>query len=190
MAVEILRADDRAPTPWKNGGGLTSEVAVHPRDAGTDDFDWRISVADVASAGPFSAFPGVDRIITLIDGPGMVLTVDGAEHRMDAPYEPFPFPGDAVTECELLDGPIVDFNVMVRRARMTAEVRVARSATEVRPTAGTDVLAVVLDGSAVLRQNSVRLGRLDAVLLPEGVGGDFAVKGVLALVDLVRRSGG
>lgn len=64
-------------------------VAVHPRNAGTDDFDWRISVAYVARAGPFSVFPGVDRIITLIDGPGMVLTVDGAEHRVDAPYKPF-----------------------------------------------------------------------------------------------------
>ncbi|MFB7599369.1 HutD family protein [Streptomyces sp. NPDC056160] len=189
MAPQILRAEDRTPAPWKNGGGVTSEVAVHPQGAGTEDFLWRVSVADVAGDGPFSAFAGVDRIITLVDGPGMALTVAGAAHKVDAPYEPFAFPGDAVTECRLLGGPIVDFNVMVRRAEMTARVRVVRSDTSVRPAAGTGVLAIVLDGSAVLRHASVRLGRLDAVLLREGEGDSFGVDGVLAVVDLAARPG-
>ncbi|MEU9347085.1 HutD family protein [Streptomyces sp. NPDC048278] len=189
MTPQILRAKDRTPAPWKNGGGVTSQVAVDPPGAGTDDFVWRVSVADVASSGPFSAFPGVDRIITVVGGPGMSLTVDGVPHVIDAPYEPFAFPGDAVTECRLLDGPIVDFNVMVRRAGMTARVRVVRSDTSVRAAAGTRVLAIVLDGSAELQRASVRLGRLDAVLLPEGDGDSFGVEGVLAIVDLVPGTG-
>ncbi|MFC8230361.1 HutD family protein [Streptomyces sp. NPDC057287] len=190
MTPQILRAEDRVPTPWSNGGGVTSEVAVHPMGAATDDFAWRVSVADVERGGPFSAFPGVDRIITVVDGPGVTLTVDGAPHTMDAPYEPFVLSGDAVTECRLLDGPVVAFNVMARRAEMTARVRVVRSGTAVSPAAGTRVLAIVLDGSAVLERASVRLGRLDAVLLPDGHGESFGVEGVLALVDLVARPGG
>ncbi|MFF7333469.1 HutD family protein [Streptomyces sp. NPDC008150] len=214
MTPRVLRADDRKPAPWKNGGGVTSEVAAYPAGAGTDDFLWRISVADVERGGPFSTFPGVDRIITVVDGPGMELTVDEVAHRVDAPYEPFAFSGDAATECRLLGGPVVDFNVMVRRSAMSARVRVVRTDTFVRPDPGTRVLAVVLDGTAVLRQGSVHLGRLDGILLPaedahrhlgqqQGQGrddvnrldaggedgADFGVEGVLAIVDLVPLPG-
>ncbi|MFJ8542491.1 HutD family protein [Streptomyces sp. NPDC093586] len=190
MAPRTLRASERTPASWKNGTGVTTEVAVHPEGAGTGDFAWRVSVADVADSGPFSTFDGVDRIITLVDGPGMVLTVDGTPHVVDAPYEPFAFPGDAVTECRLLNGPIVDFNVMVRRGGTTARVRIERSDTSVRPDAGTRVLVVVLEGTALLHGASVRLGRLDAVLLSDEDPVDtIGVDGVLAVVDLVGEPG-
>ncbi|MFE3032550.1 HutD family protein [Streptomyces canus] len=189
MALQVLRAQDRTPAPWKNGGGVTSEVASHPEGAGTDDFVWRVSIADVAQSGPFSVFEGVDRIITVVDGPGMVLTIDGTSHEIAAPYEPFAFPGDRDTQCELLGGPIVDFNVMVRRAEATAGVRIVRDRFAVRPEAGTCVLAVVLHGSAALGRESVRLDRLDAVLFAEGDAEDIAVDGVLALVTLADRGG-
>ncbi|MFE7267214.1 HutD family protein [Streptomyces sp. NPDC057592] len=185
MAPQILRAHDRTPAPWKNGGGITTEVMAHPRGAGTDDFAWRISVADVASSGPFSAFEGVDRIITVVEGPGMALTVDGTEHVVDTRCAPLAFSGDATTDCRLLDGPITDFNVMVRRTEAKADVSVERRSTVLRPTPGTRVLAIVLDGTASLRREPVRLGRFDAVLFhddedPAGID----VDGVLAVVSL------
>ena len=189
MAPQILRAGDRESAPWKNGGGLTAQVAVRPPGAGTGDFGWRVSVADVAAGGPFSAFPGVERTITLVEGAGMELVVDGVAHTVDEPYEPFVFSGDAVTECRLLGGPIVDFNVMVRRAEVAATVRVVRSGTSVRSAAGTDVLVIVLEGAAVIEGSSVRLGRLDAVLLSGGEGVELGVEGVLAVVELEVRGG-
>ncbi|MFD4263808.1 HutD family protein [Streptomyces sp. NPDC058534] len=189
MAPQILRADSRTPAPWKNGGGVTSQVAVHPEGAGADDFMWRVSVAEVAHSGPFSAFEGVDRIITVVDGPGMALTVDGVPHMVDAPYEPFAFPGDAATECELLGGPITDFNVMVRRSRATAQVRIERSPASVRASAGTRVLVVVLKGWAVLHQAFVPLGPFDAVLFSSGDSASFSVEGVVAVVTLDERPG-
>ncbi|WP_086831962.1 HutD family protein [Streptomyces sp. NRRL B-24572] len=185
MAPRILRANDRTPAPWKNGGGITTEVLAHPQGAGTDDFAWRISVADVASSGPFSAFEGVDRIITVVEGPGMALTVDGTEHVVDTRYAPFAFSGDATTDCRLLDGPIVDFNVMVRRTEAKADVSVERRSTVLSPAPGTRVLAIVLDGSATLDRESVRLGRLDTVLLQDDEDPvDIVVDGVLAIVAL------
>ncbi|MFG3157941.1 HutD family protein [Streptomyces sp. NPDC048219] len=189
MPPRILRSSERTPTPWKNGGGVTSEVAVHPQGAGPDDFAWRVSVADVAHSGPFSTFDGVDRIITVVDGPGMALTVDGTTHVADAPYEPFAFPGDAVAECRLLGGPIVDLNVMVRRAGTTARVRIVRSHTAVRPGTGSHVLAIVLEGTALLHGASVRLGRLDAALFPGEDRDTVGVDGVLAVVDLAGLAG-
>ncbi|MBK9607139.1 MAG: HutD family protein [Betaproteobacteria bacterium] len=71
--------------PWKNGGGTTTEIAVHPEGAGWDDFLWRIGIADIRQSGPFSSFPGIDRSILLLDcpvGSGMTLTIDGTSVRM------------------------------------------------------------------------------------------------------------
>ncbi|GAA2686146.1 HutD family protein [Streptomyces lunalinharesii] len=189
MAPQVLRAQERTPAPWKNGGGVTTEVAARPEGAGTGDFLWRVSIADVARSGPFSVFEGVERTITVVDGPGMALTVDGTLHVMAAPYEPFAFSGDSDTQCELLGGPIVDFNVMVRRADATARVRIVRDRVEVRPEAGTSVLAVVLEGSAALGGEPVRLDRLDAALLSEGDAETLDVDGRLALVTFTLTDG-
>ena len=68
--MRLVRRADLTPRPWKNGGGVTREIAAHPPEAGLDGFDWRLSMADVASDGPFSAFPGIDRTLTVIEGAG------------------------------------------------------------------------------------------------------------------------
>ncbi|MFN9927385.1 MAG: HutD family protein, partial [Phenylobacterium sp.] len=64
MTFTLLRAADRLAVPWKNGGGITRELAVWPPGASFDDFVWRVSMAEVHQDGPFSSFPGVDRILT------------------------------------------------------------------------------------------------------------------------------
>jgi len=93
MAVRILAARERQAAAWKNGGGVTREVAAYPPGAGLADFAWRVSFAKVAEGGPFSVFEGVDRIITLVAGRGMELVVDGAATRVERPFEPFAFRG-------------------------------------------------------------------------------------------------
>ncbi|MEU8617759.1 HutD family protein [Streptomyces sp. NPDC048623] len=184
-AGRLLRAHDRPATRWRNGGGVTREVAAGPAEAGLDDFVWRVSLADVAAGGPFSAFPGVDRVITVVDGPGMELTVDGTPHTVDAPYEPFAFSGDATTDCRLLAGPIVDFNVMTRRAAATAEVRVTREPFETgAPAAGSVTLVIALAGTATHTGSGVTLDRFDAVLYSEGETAAFRVDGVTAVVTV------
>ncbi|MCZ0993430.1 HutD family protein [Streptomyces noursei] len=55
--MRILRADGRAAVPWRNGGGLTREVAAHPPGAGWDAFAWRVSLAEVTRDGPYSRCP-------------------------------------------------------------------------------------------------------------------------------------
>ncbi|MFJ9541204.1 HutD family protein [Streptomyces sp. NPDC101225] len=184
MTVHVLRADERPAVPWKNGGGLTREVASAPVRAGMPDFAWRVSLADVAEPGPFSRFEDVDRIITLVDGPGMVLTVDGTPHTVAEPYVPFPFPGEAATDCRLLGGGLVDLNVMVRRGRATARVEIVRDRVALTPPAGTTLLAVVLDGSAVFEASGPVLGRFDAALITDARDEPLEVTGVTALVTL------
>ncbi|MFH8338414.1 HutD family protein [Streptomyces sp. AM6-12] len=196
MTVRVLWAGERAAVAWKNGGGLTREIAAAPAGAGMADFAWRVSLAEVAQGGPFSRFEGVDRVITLVDGPGMVLTVDGTPHTVAEPYVPFAFPGDADTGCRLLGGPLVDFNVMTRRGRAGARVEIVRGRVALpAPPAGAVLLAVVLAGSAVLDGEGTALGRFDAALLDgalsDGVpfGGALDVAGVAALVTLTGAGG-
>lgn len=114
---------------WKNGAGTTREIAVEPAGAGTDDFDWRLSLAEVEHDAPFSAFPGVDRCIVLLSGAGMALQEDGgaAAHELQT-LQPWCFAGERAIEGRLTAGPCSDFNVMTRRGRWRADVRVLHDA--------------------------------------------------------------
>jgi environmental stress-induced protein Ves len=129
--VTLRRFDiDRLPaTPWKNGGGVTREIACHPSGAGIGDFLWRLSIATIARDGPFSLFPGIDRLIALLDGPGVrLVTADGAiNHWLDRPLEPYAFAGETPIEARVPGGASSDFNVMTRRADLRAHLDVLRS---------------------------------------------------------------
>lgn len=116
----LLRAADRAATPWKNGGGVTREVVAWPPGAGFDDFEWRISMAEVRRDGPFSIFLNVDRILAVLEG-RLALAVTGLttfELGPDSP--PAAFPGDARANGHVLDGPVLDLNLMTRRGAKAA----------------------------------------------------------------------
>jgi environmental stress-induced protein Ves len=118
-------------TPWKNGGGGTREIVCRPEGAGMEGFDWRVSIATIAGAGPFSAFPGVDRVILLLDGDGVHLqSASGMNHRLERAHAPFAFSGDVALDCSLLGGPSTDLNVMTRRGSLRAEVQVLRTTTD------------------------------------------------------------
>ena len=70
--MQILYARDRVVSPWKNGGGTTTEVAAFPPGAPLENFGWRVSIAQVARSGPFSLFPGIDRTLALLDRKSVV----------------------------------------------------------------------------------------------------------------------
>lgn len=115
MRVTKLTAADYRRMPWKNGGGSTLELLQEAAADGS--FNWRLSIADVATPGPFSTFAGIDRQIMLLDGNGMVLSfADAAPPVVIAkPLQPQAFQGEWQTDCRLIEGAIRDFNVMVRR---------------------------------------------------------------------------
>lgn len=121
FSLRLLRANQYRRMPWKNGGGVTAEIAVTPPDAGLDAFLWRISMAQVEADGAFSSFPGVDRTLTVLDGAGMDLVIGAApdrrESRLLPDSRPLGFPADVPTVAHLLQGPITDLNVMSRRDR-------------------------------------------------------------------------
>lgn len=129
-----LPSAELLPTPWKNGGGETVEIAVSPLGATLDNFHWRVSSARVASPGPFSPFPGVERTLAVIRGGPLQLVVsDGEPPRHERPAkvlnlnhqsEPYRFAGEWNVHAQPLgDGPVIDFNVMTRRDCCTHQMQ-------------------------------------------------------------------
>ncbi len=117
MAITHLVArTDYRRMPWKNGGGETVEIAKFPDNADLAGFDWRISMATVASDGPFSLFPGIDRTLAVLEGEGIDLAIDGlGAHHLAVDGTPLAFPADVASSARLVSGPIVDLNLMTRR---------------------------------------------------------------------------
>lgn len=155
----ITRAADLPRVPWRNGQGMTTEIAL---GGAPDDFTWRVSLADVTQTGDFSAFPGIDRIIMLIEGDAMTLHLPGHTQVLRTD-EPFGFDGGVPVRCTV-ERPTRDLNVMTRRgaAQATLDVRILTEgdAPVVVPASGTVVL-VVLDGT-------VRLAATEDAVLGEG----------------------
>ena len=103
--MRILRAGNYSRMPWKNGGGETREMIVSPDASALDAFDWRVSMARVDTNGPFSAFAGVDRTLSVIAGGGLTLRLnDDLAVTLDRGSEPFRFSGDAQVSSALVRG--------------------------------------------------------------------------------------
>lgn len=115
MSVEIQRAVDRTPQPWKNGLGVQYEIMCD--GSLPDDWTWRLSTADITQDVPFSIFPGVNREFCVADGNGVVLTINGVEHRC-TPGSITRFRGDDEVYAKLIDGPMRALNLMVRDGAM------------------------------------------------------------------------
>jgi hypothetical protein len=119
---EILRARRRRATAWKNGGGLTREIAAAPPGADLSHFDWRVSTAEVRRAGPFSSFPGVERTLCVLSGELRLSVAGKPEVRLSAHSPPQEFAGDLIAHGEPVGGTVVDLNVMTRRTRFAAQL--------------------------------------------------------------------
>jgi len=109
----VIRLDDTPRQRWRNGGGWTRELLAWPTQ---DDWRVRVSVADIESDGPFSAFPGVRRFFAVLEGAGVELTIDGRSQRVTRGDDAVTFAGEAQTNCRLVAGPTRDLNLMVRDA--------------------------------------------------------------------------
>ena len=116
--MEIIRYAELKAHPWRNGGGVTRELASRPASASQEGpaaagWDWRVSISEMSKAGGFAAYPGMDRVLTVVEGELLLLSVDGAEHPLEK-YRPFRFSGDAAASGALPTGDIRDLNVITR----------------------------------------------------------------------------
>ncbi|MGF6692034.1 HutD/Ves family protein [Metapseudomonas resinovorans] len=189
----LLRAADYPRMPWKNGAGSTLEIA---RDAGDglDGFGWRLSIADVGESGGFSAFTGYQRVITVLEGAGMRLEVDGQWSRTLTALDAFAFDGGSAVRCELIDGPIRDFNLIYSPTRYAARLQWLQVAGEAEFfSSASPLLLFAAEGGVSLAhegQVSAVLGRHDCLHL-ESAGALAGVKlsgtGTVCLIELIPK---
>jgi uncharacterized protein len=146
MKGRLIRSEDLVRVPWKNGGGTTAEVAAFPEGSGFDTFGWRVSMADVASDGSFSVFPGIDRTLVVVEGNGIELDVEGIAYPLDETTPKLSFSGDDITTGRLLSGPIRDLNVMTRRGQFRHRTRFVESGVALLAEETCAAFIVALDG--------------------------------------------
>lgn len=167
--MQILRAADYKTMSWKNGMGSTTEIAIHPADATLDDFDWRVSMAQVAGDGPFSLFAGIDRTLLVLEGNGIDLSVAGCRPVRIDRETIHSFPGDQPTSARLVDGAIVDLNVMSRRNTVRHEVKRIKPAQSLDFIVSTRTIFVVERGELEIvgPTTTALLGERDAIIVDE-----------------------
>ena len=181
-----------------------------------DGWDWRVSIAEVSKAGGFSAFPGMDRVLTVIDGELLLLSVDGAEHPLEK-YRPFRFSGDADSAGALPTGDVRDLNVITRNGVFKGYTSIVElSKKRAHPVFGGQ-WGILLQGQATVSPGTaggtlatagqaageaatagprepgaaaVELNRYDAVVGSDTATPEIAGRGFLAVVSIDRISGG
>lgn len=146
-SMRHFRLDALPREPWKNGGGWTRTVAS--RTAG-GQLSWRVSVADIDAAGPFSRFEGMDRSAVMLRGGHLALQGDAGGRTFEGPGSQAHFPGELALHCGAPAQPAQLWNVMVRRGHVRSVVRLLREERIELP-AVPDVLVLVLQGRFVLQ---------------------------------------
>ena len=153
--MRVIRSSEYRRMPWKNGGGETIEIAVSPSGATLDNFDWRVSMARVDAPGPFSVFPETDRSLAVLQGGGLRLRFSPDRIvSLSRDTAPFSFAADVPVEAELIEGAIVDLNVMTRRGKFEHRLTRAHLKEPIGLTADTDVTLVLVQESSIDVQGS------------------------------------
>jgi environmental stress-induced protein Ves len=120
MRLRIVRYAAVASTPWKNGLGLTKQLAIHPRSATAESFEWRLSIAQLTGTAPFSCFPGITRCLAVLEGVLALQSEGRMVQRLTAQSPPLQFSGEAAVSGAIEGGPVLDLNLMWQAERWQA----------------------------------------------------------------------
>ena len=192
----VVRLDPRGyrRTPWKNGGGVTIDIAddyapgVPP--GSWSGMLWRFGRTHIVEPAPFSDLTGFDRILTVIGGRGLWLDIeDGTSLDVREPFRPVRFRGEDRIVSRLEAGPVAVLNLLADRT--TYEIDVASlSSGEARPLDGTIHLVYALEDSEVIMGKNYSLAADEALRLDGGERALEVASGRVALAIVGVRSSG
>lgn len=184
--MEKFTLTDYKKMPWKNGQGLTYEIA---RDKGEnlDDFGYRISMADVASDGAFSQFLGRERILTVLTGNGIILTINQTEKVTLKPNQVFNFSGELAIYSELINGAIRDLNVIFDPKLFTAKLSWLNENDSLITQADTIFILANADNTQVLINEILcELSQFDSIKLENQIAKILLKNGCVAVIELIQ----
>ena len=160
----VQRAIERIGVPWRNGLGVQFEIICD--GSLPDDWTWRLSTADITQNVPFSSFYGVTREFCVADGNGVVLNINGVDHRCE-PGSITKFRGDDVVAAALTDGPMQALNLMLRDGSTARPLQIARVGQHI--VRSQVIVAIMGSASVEVANQVVELGLLDAIIDLEGM---------------------
>lgn len=158
--MKLLKQADQRARPWRNGLGVTWDIASDPPDLEGEDFRWRVSRAAIVRDSEFSIFAGYERWITLIQGEGGALRFhdDGETVMLRRPFLPLHFDGGRLLDFKLAAGASTVINVLLRAdCGLTCDVSVVAPGAEAPPDSGD---ALLDDSQVLLRLDAARLLRV------------------------------
>ena len=145
--VTPLDPDRYQRTPWKNGGGVTTDIAL---DSNTGGDVWRFSRTPITVAGPFSDYSGFDRLQVLVAGSGLVLQTPSGEIDVRRPFRPVRFAGETPIVSRLEAGAVEVINLMGERSKVRLDLAVLEAGQQQRLGPGIHI-AYCPAGQAALR---------------------------------------
>jgi environmental stress-induced protein Ves len=147
MKTTLLKSEDYTRSPWKNGGGIFTDIAdAHRADASVKDWDsllWRFAATPIVAPGPFSYMSGIDRLQMVIAGRGLVLRAPGQEFDEREPFTTVRFTGENEIVTVLEAGPVEVVNLMARRGAAEIELIALREPGDRPLPAGTHLVYAV-----------------------------------------------
>ena len=166
--------------PWANGRGTSFEIASDRNEAG--EWSWRLAMAPVNEDGPFSRIECVNRFLAVVQGNGMLLTVDRKKLQC-LPMQVVRFRGDAITEAALTDGPIMDINLMIRRKEADGDMTLVSESGSLNVAS----IIVAIGGSAQVEcgDSTIELEPHDSMLECDGETVSL-VSGTVCVVSVKR----
>jgi uncharacterized protein len=113
-------------TPWKNGGGVTIDIAesVLPgfEPGSWQGMVWRFGRTAIVKPAPFSDLSGFDRAQVLVSGRGLVLETPNGEIDIRHPFMPIRFAGETQIVSRLEAGPVEVVNLIGDRSRVSIDI--------------------------------------------------------------------
>lgn len=144
MKTTLLKSDDYTRSPWKNGGGIFTDIAdAHRAGAQVRDWDsllWRFASTPIVAPGPFSHMPGIDRLQMVVGGRGLVLKSPTQEFDEREPFTTVRFTGEMEIVTVLESGPVEVVNLMARRGAAEIGLEALREPGERLLPAGTHLV--------------------------------------------------
>ena len=118
--LTTLPASGFRRTPWKNGGGVSTDIAdcyrLDAAPAAWDGVIWRLGRTQIETPGPFSDLTGYERLQVVIAGRGLVLVTPDGEIDLREPLRPVRYDGGTPIVTRLEHGPVEVVNLIADRA--------------------------------------------------------------------------
>ncbi|WP_439373548.1 HutD/Ves family protein [Bradyrhizobium sp. PMVTL-01] len=165
MKTTLLKPEQYTRSPWKNGGGILTDIAgAHRADSPVKDWDsllWRFASTPIVTPGPFSHMPGIDRLQMVVKGRGLVLKSPTQQFDEREPFTTVRFSGELEIVTVLEEGPVEVVNLMARRGAAEIELVALRELGE-RPLPPGTHLVYAVSGACSIRLNG------EGFVVPDG----------------------